>query len=62
MRELFLVDSESSEDSLVLRTEEGEEFSLPITDELRSALTPAAGKPEPPKLEVASTRTSCWSL
>ncbi|MDK4275468.1 septation protein SepH [Corynebacterium accolens] len=50
MRELFLVDSESSEDSLVLRTEEGEEFSLPITDELRSALTPAANKPEPPKL------------
>ncbi|WP_284853786.1 septation protein SepH [Corynebacterium sp. MSK072] len=50
MRELFLVDSESSEDSLVLRTEEGEEFSLPITDELRSALTPAASKPEPPKL------------
>ncbi|MDK8659174.1 septation protein SepH [Corynebacterium sp. MSK204] len=50
MRELFLVDSESSEDSLVLRTEGGEEFSLPITDELRSALTPAASKPEPPKL------------
>ncbi|MER0071216.1 septation protein SepH [Corynebacterium sp. KPL2850] len=50
MRELFLVDSESSEDSLVLRTEEGEEFSLPITDELRSALTPAASKPAPPKL------------
>lgn len=50
MRELFLVDSESSEDSLVLRSEEGEEFSLPITDELRSALTPAASKPEPPKL------------
>ena len=50
MRELFLVDSESSEDSLVLRTEEGEEFSLPITDELRSALTPAASKLEPPKL------------
>ena len=50
MRELFLVDSESSEDSLVLRTEEGEEFSLPITDELRSALTPTTSKPEPPKL------------
>ncbi|MDK8471992.1 septation protein SepH [Corynebacterium accolens] len=51
MRELFLVDSESSEDSLVLRTEEGEEFSLPITNELRSALTPTASKPEPPRLE-----------
>ncbi len=45
MRELFLVDSESSEDSLVLRTEEGEEFSLPITAELRSALTPTASNP-----------------
>ncbi|MGV0331997.1 septation protein SepH [Corynebacterium macginleyi] len=47
MRELFLVDSKSSEDSLVLRTEEGEEFSLPITDGLRSALTPAANQSEP---------------
>ena len=38
MRELFPVDSESTETSLVLRTEDGEEFFLSITDELREAL------------------------
>ena len=38
MRELFPVDSESTETSLVLRTEDGEEFFLPVTDELREAL------------------------
>ena len=38
MRELFPVDSESTETSLVLRTEDGEEFFLPVTDGLREAL------------------------
>ena len=38
MRELFPVDSESTETSLVLRTEDGEEFFLSITDELREVL------------------------
>ena len=49
MRELFPVDSESTETSLVLRTEDGEEFFLSITDELREALQVQArqGKVKP---------------
>lgn len=54
MRELFPVDSESTETSLVLRTEDGEEFFLSITDELREALQ---GEPvETPEEEPAAHR------
>ncbi|MDY5840036.1 MAG: septation protein SepH [Corynebacterium camporealensis] len=40
MRELFLASSESSETSLVLRADDGEEFSLAVTDDVREALRP----------------------
>ena len=39
MRELYVVDSESTTSSLVLRDENGEEFFLPVDEELRSLLT-----------------------
>ena len=56
MRELFPVDSESTETSLVLRTEDGEEFFLSITDELREALQ---GEPvETPEEEPAAPAIS----
>ncbi|WP_312715644.1 septation protein SepH [Corynebacterium flavescens] len=42
MRELFLVSSDSTESSLVLRTEGGEEFFLAVTEELRELLSPTA--------------------
>lgn len=38
MRELFLSNSDSTETSLVLRTEDGEEFFLAVNDDLRAAL------------------------
>lgn len=38
MRELFVVDSESTSSSLVLRDADGDEFFLPVDDELRSLL------------------------
>ena len=41
MRELFLVSSDSTESSLVLRTEGGEEFFLAVTEELRELLVEA---------------------
>ena len=39
MQELFLVASESTKSSLVLRTEDDQQFFLEVTDELRTALT-----------------------
>ncbi|AGF71831.1 septation protein SepH [Corynebacterium halotolerans] len=39
MRELFLVNSESTETSLVLRAEDGEQFFVAVDDTLREALT-----------------------
>lgn len=46
MRELFLVESESTNTSLVLRAEDGEEFFMAIDDEVRAALTtPAQSSP-----------------
>ena len=47
MKELFLVSAESTKDSLVLRTEDDEQYFLVVTDDLRTALvgdslTPAA--------------------
>lgn len=46
MRELFLVESESTNTSLVLRAEDGEEFFIAIDDEVRAALTsPAQSSP-----------------
>ncbi|MDO4631637.1 MAG: septation protein SepH [Corynebacterium sp.] len=38
MKELFLVSAESTRDSLVLRTEDDEQFFLVVTDDLRTAL------------------------
>ena len=66
MRELFPVDSESTETSLVLRTEDGEEFFLSITDELREALqgeqeeTPEE-EPAAPAISLAKpTKPNRW--
>ena len=56
MRELFPVDSESTETSLVLRTEDGEEFFLSITDELREALQ--SEQEETPEEEPATPAIS----
>lgn len=42
MRELFVVNHESTETSLVLRTEEGEEFFLAVNDEARALFTSAS--------------------
>ena len=52
MREIFLAPSDSTDTSLVLRAEDGEEFFLEVTDELRELLAPAsstnaADSPEP---------------
>lgn len=44
MRELFLAKSDSTTTSLVMETEEGEEFFLAVTDDLREIL--GAPKPE----------------
>lgn len=44
MRELFVVDHESTETSLVLRTDDGEEFFLAVDDSLRASLTSGAPK------------------
>lgn len=41
MRELFVVNHESTETSLVLRTEEGEEFFLVVNDEVRALFNSA---------------------
>ena len=41
MREIFLAPSDSTDTSLVLRAEEGEEFFLEVTDELRELFAPA---------------------
>ena len=41
MREIFLAPSDSTDTSLVLRAEDGEEFFLEVTDELRGLLAPA---------------------
>ena len=41
MREIFLAPSDSTDTSLVLRAEDGEEFFLEVTDELRAVLEPA---------------------
>lgn len=41
MREIFLAPSDSTDSSLVLRAEDGEEFFLEVTDELRELLAPA---------------------
>ncbi|MDO5032717.1 septation protein SepH [Corynebacterium sp.] len=41
MRELFLATSDSTDTSLVLTTEDGEEFFLAVTEELRTILRPA---------------------
>ncbi len=52
MRELFLVSSESTETSLVLRTEDGEQFFVAVDDVLREALTgasPVTGEPAEPE-------------
>lgn len=46
MRELFLVSSESTETSLVLRAEDGEQFFVAVDDVLRSALTGATPPPD----------------
>lgn len=46
MRELFLVESESTNTSLVLRAEDGEEFFIAIDDEVRATLTSPA-QPSP---------------
>lgn len=43
MRELFVVNHESTETSLVLRTEEGEEFFLALNDEVRALFTSTDG-------------------
>ncbi len=42
MREIFLAPSDSTDTSLVLRAEDGEEFFLEVTDELRELLAPAS--------------------
>ena len=42
MREIFLAPSDSTDSSLVLRAEDGEEFFLEVTDELRELLAPAS--------------------
>lgn len=55
MQELFLVASESTKSSLVLRTEDDQQFFLEVTDELRTALT----QPNPePVAEPARTYPS----
>ena len=41
MREIFLAPSDSTDSSLVLRAEDGEEFFLEVTDELRELFAPA---------------------
>lgn len=41
MREIFLAPSDSTDTSLVLRAEDGEEFFLEVTDELRELFAPA---------------------
>ncbi len=46
MRELFLVSSESNETSLVLRSEDGEQFFLAIDDSVRETLTVPLPEPE----------------
>ena len=38
MKELFLISAESTKDSLVLRTEDDEQYFLVVTDDLRTAL------------------------
>lgn len=47
MRELFLVSSESNETSLVLRSEDGEQFFLAVDDVMREALTVPLPEPAP---------------
>ena len=42
MREIFLAPSDSTDTSLVLRAEDGEEFFLEVTDELRAVLEPTS--------------------
>ena len=38
MKELFLISAESTKESLVLRTEDDEQYFLVVTDDLRTAL------------------------
>ena len=56
MRELFLISSDSTDSSLVLRTQNGEEFFLAVTEELRKQLTPATR--DTPAAEDAGSKQS----
>ena len=65
MKELFLVSAESTKDSLVLRTEDDEQYFLVVTDDLRTALvgdslTPAADIADADQ-ETADTASSSIS-
>lgn len=55
MREIFLAPSDSTDTSLVLRAEDGEEFFLEVTDELRELLAPARSTSAADSPESADT-------
>ncbi|MCG7230486.1 septation protein SepH [Corynebacterium minutissimum] len=55
MREIFLAPSDSTDTSLVLRAEDGEEFFLEVTDELRELLAPASSTSAADSPESADT-------
>ena len=55
MREIFLAPSDSTDTSLVLRAEDGEEFFLEVTDELRAVLEPAHDAATGPATDQTST-------
>ncbi|WP_296134160.1 septation protein SepH [uncultured Corynebacterium sp.] len=55
MREIFLAPSDSTDTSLVLRAEDGEEFFLEVTDELRAVLEPASDAATGPATDQTST-------
>ncbi|WP_306508025.1 septation protein SepH [Corynebacterium sp.] len=55
MREIFLAPSDSTDTSLVLRAEDGEEFFLEVTDELRAVLEPASDAATGPATDQTSS-------
>lgn len=57
MREIFLAPSDSTDTSLVLRAEDGEEFFLEVTDELRELLAPASSTSAADSPESADAAT-----
>lgn len=62
MREIFLAPSDSTDSSLVLRAEDGEEFFLEVTDELRELLAPASFPDSAHSSETAESEEAATSV